>query len=578
MYAGSTEGLYTIETDLNSNFLPEINKVPGVARIYDVTRAGSKLIAADPEGVKLVENGKVSQSISQVFTHLYSSGENPVIYLVSNNTIHEADTRNQLETELLASHSDRVSDLILYRDRLWVLDNEAITEYGLDGRHLDSYPFPDSPDRSYFIEQYGGIFLIGTLKGLYIMNPDEGVIYKDNSILDEDVSSQQVSVFESCNENSIWLRAGRKIKQGKRTQPAWEFEESLYKDIARKPNESIYDIECLDETIWFSGTDGVYLLTDNKEYIPAPFYTRVTGVFVRNDSLLYGGFQDPEKPVVLPYRDNELRFAYAAGSYLNPAQNRYQVMLEGFDSDWSTWTLETQKDYTNLPEGQYTFKVRSRNQYDAAGLSGTFTFEILPPWYRTWWAYFLYLFVICSVLYTIHKIRINQILKIQRMRNRIASDLHDEVSATLISIGYFAEAIGKQNPDHDDWEELIARCRKYAADLLESKNIRHTFDFPENVNGKPSLAVRQHFWLIYKELVTNAVRHSGADEIRISIQNNSDHLNLTVEDDGSGFDTSILSKGNGMKNLKKRAASIKAELKIESEAGKGTRSQLAVPV
>jgi len=609
VYAGSTEGLYTIEKALNSDFMPDVKRVAEVARIYDMTRVGSKIIAADTEGIKVVEDGKVIQSISQVFRYLYSADDNPVIYLVLNDAIHEADTRNSLEPELLITHYAPVSDLILYQDKLWVLDDEAITEYGLDGEKLNSYSIPENPDRSYFIEQHDGIFLIGTINGLYFMNPGEGVVYKDDSIADDDVNSGQVSVFKSCDESGIWLRAGRKIKKGSRMQPGWEFQESLYKDIARKPNEAIHDIECVGESAWFSGTEGVYILRDEDLNNPAPFATRISKVYVRNDSLLFGGYREPDHQVVLPYRDNELRFVYAAGSYLEPEQNSYQVMLEGFDSDWSAWTSETKKDYTNIPEGEYLFKVRSKNQYDQAGLPGQFSFEILPPWYRTWWAYFLYLLVIGTILYTIHKIRINQILKIQRMRSRIASDLHDEVSATLISIGYFAEAIRKQNPevaenrfmnlitnsaeqakdkikdiiwvvnpDHDDWQELIARCRKYAVDLLESKKIKHTFDFPESVDGKPPLEVRQHFWLIYKELLTNAVRHSNANNISISVWMKDNRLHLRVEDNGKGFDKNIIREGNGLKNLQKRADAIQGHITIDSKYGRGTKIDLSIPI
>jgi len=609
VYAGSTEGLYTIETALNSNFMPEVNRVAGVERIYDITRAGSKIIAADTEGIKVIEGGKVTQYNSQVFRHLYSADGNQILYLVLNDRVYEADTRNPIEPGFLITHSAPVSDLIQFQNKLWVLDDEGITAYGLDGEKLNSYQFPEKLDRSYFIEQHGDIFLIGTVNGLYFMNPDEGVVYKNDSIADDDLNSEQVSVFESCNDSGVWLRAGRKIKKGIRTQSGWEFQESLYKDIARKPNETIHDMECVKESVWFSGTEGVYILQDEDVNNPAPFFTRISKVYVRNDSLLSGGYREPGQISVLPYRDNELRFVYTASSYLEPEQNTYQVMLEGFDSDWSTWTSETNKDYTNIPAGEYIFKVRSKNQYDQAGIPGKFTFEILPPWYRTWWAYLLYLFVICGVLYTIHKIRINQILKIQRIRGRIASDLHDEVSATLISIGLFAEAVKRQNPemnknrfmnliagsteqakdkikdiiwvvnpDNDDWDELIAKCRKYAADLLKSKDIKHSFDFPESVKGKPLLEVRQHFWLIYKELLTNAVRHSGADNIHIDIRKNADLIILTVEDDGIGFDTGLVSDGNGLKNLKKRAAAINAELKIESDAGKGTTSELSVPL
>ena len=175
-----------------------------------------------------------------------------------------------------------------------------------------------------------------------------------------------------------------------------------------------------------------------------------------------------------------------------------------------------------------------------------FAFTILPPWYRTWWAYLLYLLLTSAILYIAYKIRVNQLLKVERIRTKIASDLHDEVSATLTGISYFAEAVktnldvGKKehfmnlitesageakdkisdivwsiSPENDDWVIFLSKCRRYASDLAESRGLEYDFKIAECINGQLDMNVRQHLWMIFKEMLTNgsAFKYTRVDVI-----------------------------------------------------------------
>ena len=126
----------------------------------------------------------------------------------------------------------------------------------------------------------------------------------------------------------------------------------------------------------------------------------VRQVKVKGDSLLYGGAAliDSTRSDIgeiaspfLTYAQNALRFEYAAPTFDYPAANRYQYYLEGFDENWSAWTSETKKEYTNLHEGDYCFRVHAKNVYGQMSKEGIYAFTILPPWYRSWWSYLIYL-------------------------------------------------------------------------------------------------------------------------------------------------------------------------------------------
>ncbi len=148
--------------------------------------------------------------------------------------------------------------------------------------------------------------------------------------------------------------------------------------------------------IWLSSASGVIryneaISGDDSLYFPA-MIRRITA---NGDSVVFGGHTRPslksnDIAAILAYHANALRFEYALPAYDNPAANHFRTMLDGFDPAWSNWTVETQRDYTNIPEGIYHFRVQARDIYGNISREASYTFRVLPPWYRAWWAYSLY--------------------------------------------------------------------------------------------------------------------------------------------------------------------------------------------
>lgn len=132
--------------------------------------------------------------------------------------------------------------------------------------------------------------------------------------------------------------------------------------------------------------------------------------FIRNvrstsegDSLIYGGYNKPAEAPSLAFAHNSLHFESSSTLFGQEHTIEYSYFLEGFDRGWSDWSKRTEKDYTNLPPGNYTFKVKCRNNFDNESAVDAFSFSILAPWYRTWWAYTLYIMVFSVVLYLFYK-------------------------------------------------------------------------------------------------------------------------------------------------------------------------------
>ncbi|MCA9732033.1 hypothetical protein KC799_07880, partial [candidate division KSB1 bacterium] len=158
---------------------------------------------------------------------------------------------------------------------------------------------------------------------------------------------------------------------------------------------TFYIDEKYKSVYWFGGAEGI---ARYDETVPTAFNARyptiIRRVMVARDSIIYGGaYTNPDAFVehpALSYDDNTVRIEYAAPYFENESTNQYQYVMDGFEKGWSDWTNETFVDYRQLPEGQYTFRVRARNVYHKVGEEAIYTFKIKPPWYRTWWSYVLY--------------------------------------------------------------------------------------------------------------------------------------------------------------------------------------------
>jgi two-component system, NarL family, sensor histidine kinase UhpB len=208
----------------------------------------------------------------------------------------------------------------------------------------------------------------------------------------------------------------------------------------------------------------------------------------------------------------------------------------------------------------------------------------------------------------LNNFRVRNKLKLQTLRNKIASDLHDDVGSTLSSIAIFSEVAQQQskevipmlntisdsarnmldamadivwtiNPENDQFEKIILRMRSFAYQLLGAKKIHFEFDADETA-GKMKLPmdVRKNLYLIFKEATNNLVKYSEASKASFKIKGEKNYLTLLIRDNGKGFDTNAISQGNGLKNMRKRAQEIKAKFLIESISGSGTTVQLVLTV
>jgi two-component sensor histidine kinase len=312
--------------------------------------------------------------------------------------------------------------------------------------------------------------------------------------------------------------------------------------------------------------------------------------------------------ITLPYRDNMISFDFVSFDFTNPGKNLYKYRLEGFDRDWVSSGTQHSATYTNLDPGTYTLKISASNGDGVWNEKGrSLQLVILPPWYMTWWFRLTIVIVIVTAAYWFYRYRINQTLKLQAVRNRIASDLHDEIGSNLSNISIFSN-VAQQNENNsatasmlqriteytqlsmeamsdivwmintrnDRFENIMVRMRTLAAEIFEATNWRLHMQFDEKLyNLNMNMEERKNFYLIYKEAINNIAKYAECKDVWISMALDHSKILLEIKDNGKGFDVENIGEGNGLVNMKKRAEMLKGKLTITSKRGEGTLVRLS---
>lgn len=326
-----------------------------------------------------------------------------------------------------------------------------------------------------------------------------------------------------------------------------------------------------------------------------------------------------EKEIRLRYNQNFFILEYAAPGYQAGYPVQYAHKLEGLDNDWVLDGTKNSINYTNLDNGDYIFKVRATIKPGVWGEEiASVHIHINPPFWKTWWFYTIAAVLTSLFVYTVYRYRINELLKRQAIRNKIAQDLHDNVGSTLSSISVYSQVakIYKEqnkmdplqdtlekisttssemisemndivwaiNPRNDNMATILQRMESFARPLLASQEIKFHFSYEMSVQHQHlEMTKRKNFYLTFKEAVNNALKYSGCKNLWVEISLSHHQLILSVKDDGKGFDTKKAKaantlSGNGVQNMKMRAKEMKGSCVVESETGKGTAVLLRFPV
>ncbi|MGH7594908.1 MAG: triple tyrosine motif-containing protein, partial [bacterium] len=282
-----------------------------------------------------------------------------------------------------------------------------------------SHGLPNSPKCLPFFA--AGKFLLGTENGIFAFDESTQRFFPDTTLGTRYADGKSlVEYIVEDGRGDVWIASKGKISSGvarRRSNGHYLWEQTTQRRFAEIDAYVVYPETARDSVSWYGCLDRVIRYDGSTRHNDdAGFSALIRQVIVNGDSIIFGGadFSSADFLPALGSQHNALRFMSAAPSFDDESKNRFQYFLEGFDKGWSHWNEETIKDYTNLPDGEYRFHVRAQNIYDRQSAEAVFAFKILPPVYKTWWAYGVYGMLFLGALYALRR----AVIKRERLKHR----------------------------------------------------------------------------------------------------------------------------------------------------------------
>ncbi|HTK81666.1 MAG TPA: two-component regulator propeller domain-containing protein [Bacteroidota bacterium] len=307
-------------------------------------------------------------------------------------------------------------------------------------------------------------------------------------------------------------------------------------------------------------------------------------------------------PILLSHDQNFFSFTFTALDYAHSLQNRFAFRMIGVDDRWTDAGTRNYASYTNLDPGEYIFQVKGCNSLNVWNEAGTsVAISIAPPFWRAWWFELMFGAAIIAIGYAAYRYRVRKILEVERIRLRIADDLHDDVGSNLSTIAMASRSIQRApelsqatqrklleiydtalvtsegmkdivwfiKPENDTLDSLMLRMKDVASSLLG--DIEYDFRWPKNgVSVHVTIEFKRNFFLAFKEILHNIVKHASAPRVEIYVEERNGLLEMVVRDFGRGFAEDSVRNGNGLRSMRSRASHIGGTCAITSAAGQGT--------
>ena len=319
---------------------------------------------------------------------------------------------------------------------------------------------------------------IGTAAGLYYLKDNKLIPFSDE-LNEKDLSIHRL---ESTDKDKLWLvmfhnsgKINEKVDIGYLdfSTPEVKFINTHFTTISQDIINTIKKDK--DNNIWFGGTEKLFIYNPKTPALYTNKYqTQINNISI-NDSTIFNYVKFIEhKEYQFKWENNSIEFSYNSPTYFGGINNEYSFYLENWDNSWSNWSTQTDVNYPRLNEGEYVFHVKTKNHYNIESQEAIFTFIILPPWYRTIWAYFIYLFLGILLIYIIIKLSLKRVKDQNEKLEKIVEERTAEVELQK--------------------DEIEHKNRDIVDSIIYAKRIQNTI-LPTREN---SLKILHKHFVIYK--------------------------------------------------------------------------------
>ncbi|MGO1071114.1 sensor histidine kinase [Lysobacter sp. CA199] len=349
--------------------------------------------------------------------------------------------------------------------------------------------------------------------------------------------------------------------------------------------------------LWVVGNRGAIAVpaSERQLHLPPPNVRLVRAT-------VDGREHDPDRPLHLSAQQRRLDLEYAALTYRDRGLLRFRSRTSDRDA-WSKAGSEPILQLIDLSAGRYRVQMQASLDGERWSSAQAFAFDVAPPWWATWWARLIWLSLLLGVAIVLYRLRVQQLLRLERQRNDIAMDLHDEMGSGLGSISVLANVAAREGSDERErrqiageiasvaellggglrslvWTmresraglgDLAAQLAQHAGRLLPGPSPELRMRWPQAFPpGTVQPQVRRHVLMIALEALHNAARHAGAGQVVVELSAQAAGWCLRIDDDGVGFDPEHPARRSGLDTMRQRARLIGARLELDSAPGAGT--------
>lgn len=351
--------------------------------------------------------------------------------------------------------------------------------------------------------------LFSTSKGVYNYNYKNN-IFQIDSLLEMDFSNDDKHLYPIVedNNNNIWYSCIYEDSYKRETGVLLFKKENEKYTLNNRPYSQLneYVIETIypegDSVVWFGTSDALIKLTDiNQSKTMDKFPCMIRKVSFRNNSVIKLAPNSVES-FTTKYSNKTLRFYYTAISYTTIGKIEYQVMLEGFDKNWSEWTDEAFKEYTFLNEGVYTFKVKARDIFGNESKEASIAFYVKPPIYRTVYAYILYIILFASSIYLALKYNGLRHVRERYKLEKIVETRTNELAQQKERVESLIKKLLPQNAMDEIQETGNAKSEKYDMVTVLFADIQKFTEIAERTNTEELIKHLNHIFGVFDKLIS----------------------------------------------------------------------------
>ncbi len=427
-YVGTNQGLFAAKWPLvNNGYKPfdSFEKICG-GHVWGLYELDKQLFMANHNGLYLVNERNIEKLDANnrgawVVTPI--PGKSGKYLLGTYEGLHLLEKKDNQWTlsNKLKGFNESIREMMFCNDYLWVVHglqgvyqlklNKDLTSLTIVNFFNDKNQLPSNFFNSVF--NIDNEFYLGTQEGLYFLDKEESRFVKEKHFSKIVGDETLVRRFNKLCENKYFFVKNFDNKEtmgviSSYPDKSFSVKSEVFNLLRGRLVPAFEHVNYINsKNIFITSKQGVILYNDDFEINSnTNFATNISEVICsKNDSILFGGrtfvdFNDKNEDnhSVLKYNLNAIRINYASAFYMKQKETYYQTWLQGYEDNWSTWSTNHSREFTNLREGVYTFNVRAKNVLGNISEVGTYTFEVLPPWFRSIPMLIFYTLIILSIL------------------------------------------------------------------------------------------------------------------------------------------------------------------------------------